>query len=801
MPEVAEGTVPIFPTFTGFRSKVTREVDGAGADGGSRFGRAFSGAIAGIATLGIGIKLKDYFLDGIQGASQLEQSVGAVGAIFKEGGGDINKWAKSAQTDVGLTRNEFNELGTLIGAQLKNGGTAMEQLAPKTNDLIGLGADLSSMFGGDTKTAVEALSSALKGERDPIERYGVSLNQAKIDAEAASLGFAKVGGVLSSEANQAATLSLIMKQTADSHGNFAKEADTIAGKGQRLNAMWQDGKTAISNAFLPALGSVQGFLLDKLPGALTSAQSFITNATARVGEFWAGFSAPQDATSSSATLTSFGATAKGVFDRVSEAIAPFVSAISEAIKTGDFSSVSNAFSGFLAIAQPAAPILAEVGTSLGSMSGEVGGLITSGLPLIGPILNAAAGAMQFLSEHTGILTALIVGIAGAMVVYRVAQVAANVASVGAVPAALAQAAANITLASAIRANTTASGAQLIVEKQGIAARTLGAASMLRQAAAGVASRVAMTAGAVATGVATAAQWAWNAAMTANPIGIIIVAIAALVAALVFFFTQTDLGRQVWSNFVSFLTQAWTNIQAVATTVFSAIGAFFSGFWSGLKALFFGAVQGLVNLFLNWTPLGLIISNFGAIVAFFSTMWADVKAKFSEGVTGAVQFVRDLPTKAKQALGNLGSVLLGSGKALIQGFIDGITGMLGRVGDAVGGVMDFVGGFFPHSPAKRGQFAGSGWNRVKTAGLAIGDQFAGGVTGAQSRVSSAMDQLMSVPASNGTAAAQFRASTREGQGDAAGAAGAQINVYPQPGMSEETIGNAAVDRLNYELKKG
>src|SRR5699024_9790316 len=97
----------------------------------------------------------------------------------------------------GLTKNEFNELGTLMGAQLKNGGTAMDELAPKTNELIGLGADLSSMFGGDTKQAVEALSSALKGERDPIERYGVTLKQASIDAKAAELGFDKVNGALS----------------------------------------------------------------------------------------------------------------------------------------------------------------------------------------------------------------------------------------------------------------------------------------------------------------------------------------------------------------------------------------------------------------------------------------------------------------------------------------------------------------------------------------------------------------------------------------------------------------------------
>jgi len=116
---------------------------------------------------------------------------------------------------------------------------------------IGLGADLSSMFGGTTREAVEALSSALKGERDPIERYGVSLKQAEIDAKAAALGFQKVGGSFSNEAQQAATLALIMEQTKDAHGNFARESDTYAHKVQVLSQQWENFTTGLGQAFLP----------------------------------------------------------------------------------------------------------------------------------------------------------------------------------------------------------------------------------------------------------------------------------------------------------------------------------------------------------------------------------------------------------------------------------------------------------------------------------------------------------------------------------------------------------------------
>lgn len=200
----------------------------------------------------------------VDAAGDLEQSIGAIDTVFKGSADQMHAWADTAAMDVGLTKNEFNELGTLIGTQLKNGGTAMDELAPKTNNLIGVGADLASMFGGTTADAVGALSSALKGERDPIERYGVSLNQAAVDAKAAELGFEKVGGSLSAEANQAATLAIIMDQTADAHGNFAKESDTLQGKQQRFTAALENTKAAIGTALLPVVTRFLGVISDNL---------------------------------------------------------------------------------------------------------------------------------------------------------------------------------------------------------------------------------------------------------------------------------------------------------------------------------------------------------------------------------------------------------------------------------------------------------------------------------------------------------------------------------------------------------
>uniref|UniRef100_A0AAU8B2B6 Tail tape measure protein n=1 Tax=Dulem virus 32 TaxID=3145750 RepID=A0AAU8B2B6_9CAUD len=253
--------------FKGLRPKAEQ----AGAESATGFGNRFAGGIKGLggkiagvlgpALAGVGVAaIGKGALDVIGKAGDLEQSIGAIDSVFKESAQQMHAWADSASDAVGLSKNEFNELATVLGAQLKNGGLAMDQLGPKTNELIKLGSDLSSMFGGSTREAVEALSSALKGERDPIERYGVSLKQTAIDAKAAELGFEKVGGSFSNEAQQAATLALVMEQTKDAHGNFAKESDTYAHKVQVLSTKWEDFGAGLGQKLMPAAMGVLDWL-------------------------------------------------------------------------------------------------------------------------------------------------------------------------------------------------------------------------------------------------------------------------------------------------------------------------------------------------------------------------------------------------------------------------------------------------------------------------------------------------------------------------------------------------------------
>lgn len=76
-------------------------------------------------------------------------------------------------------------------------------------------------------------------------------------------------------------------------------------------------------------------------------------------------------------------------------------------------------------------------------------------------------------------------------------------------------------------------------------------------------------------IAAAGQWVLNAAMNANPIVLGVTAIGALVAALVWFFTQTETGRKAWASFTSFLSSAWQSVVSFVTSLGQNIANFFT----------------------------------------------------------------------------------------------------------------------------------------------------------------------------------------------------------------------------------
>lgn len=189
-------------------------------------------------------------------ASEAQQAAGAIESVFGRFADQINANARDAATSVGLASSEYQNFATVLGSQLKNMGTPMDQVAGQTDDLIALGADLAATFGGSTADAVSALSSLMRGERDPIERYGVSINQAAIDAQLAAMGLDGLTGAAATNANAQATLALLTQQTSAAQGQFARETDSAAGAAQIASAQWQDASAQLGTGLLPIITRV-----------------------------------------------------------------------------------------------------------------------------------------------------------------------------------------------------------------------------------------------------------------------------------------------------------------------------------------------------------------------------------------------------------------------------------------------------------------------------------------------------------------------------------------------------------------
>lgn len=234
------------------------EADGKASRLGGTMGKLgagiAAGAAAGAAAL-VGLGISAY-----NAASDAQQAAGAVDAVFGANAAQMKAYAAAAVDTVGLSASAYNQLSSVLGAQLSNAGFAGEKLSGTVNNLVGLGADLSAQFGGSTADAVEALSSVLKGETDPIERYGISIKQSDISARLAALGQDKLTGAALKTATAQAALTLVTEQSKSAQGAFAREGDTAAQSTQKLGAMWENFQASLGQRLLPLVTKVADFL-------------------------------------------------------------------------------------------------------------------------------------------------------------------------------------------------------------------------------------------------------------------------------------------------------------------------------------------------------------------------------------------------------------------------------------------------------------------------------------------------------------------------------------------------------------
>jgi hypothetical protein len=310
----------------------------------------------------------------LSAAGDVQQAFGALDSVFKGNAATVKDWATGAVDSVGLAKGEYATLAASLGASLKNSG--IEDFTGQTDVLIRKGADLAATFGGTTADAVAALGSLLRGETDPIEQYGVSIRQSDVNARLAALGQDQLTGAALKTAEQQARLDLVMQQTTDSTGQFARESGTLAGQQQRLGARFENLKATLGEKLIPIVTSVLGWFNNLLSGT-----GRVSGAVDRLRAVFTTIGGVI-----SAYLSPIIAGIRAAFDRVSATIRD-VTSKSDNLKVG--------ISVLGTILRTAASV---VGTILGTAFRILGGAISAVIRIVDGLIGAVRAAIRWLGD-------------------------------------------------------------------------------------------------------------------------------------------------------------------------------------------------------------------------------------------------------------------------------------------------------------------------------------------------------------------------------------------------------------------
>ena len=171
---------------------------------------------------------------------ELQQTVRTIDGVFGDSAGVIREWGETAAETAGMSQQTFMSSAAVMGQTLTNMGFAQDEAAEKTTQLLDRAADLAIAFGKRPQDALLAITAAMRGERDTIEKFGVAIKQVDVNARISALGLDTSTAAAKKNAEAMAVVDLVLEQSAEHAQRFADSQDDIAVKMAVMNARWDD---------------------------------------------------------------------------------------------------------------------------------------------------------------------------------------------------------------------------------------------------------------------------------------------------------------------------------------------------------------------------------------------------------------------------------------------------------------------------------------------------------------------------------------------------------------------------------
>lgn len=703
--QLGKAYVQIIPSAKGISGMIQKEIGGEVASAGTFAGESLGSNIVGtfkkiVAAAGIGKAFSAALSEG----AALQQSLGGVETLFKDSADKVKGFANEAYKTTGLSANAYME------------------------NVTGFSASLLQSLGGDTNKAAETANMAMIDMSDNANKMGTSMESIQLAYQGFAkqnytmldnlkLGYGgtkqemqrlladaeKLTGVKYDINNLSDVYSAIhaIQENLDITGTTAREAaTTFTGSFESMKAAAQNvlGKIAIGENVTPALQSL-----------LETTKTFLFgNFLPMIGNILSGLGVVLTEGVSSLASQLFGdAFGNAVYEqigRVTGIFETFFDMIFGSMdKEGNFEILDA-----LGFSEDAANQIINIADNIrvtfeniGSVIGNVGSIVADfvggflGIQDSGQNVNLLGTAFEFLSnvlkgassilkditgslkEHPGIVSAVasaVIGLTTAWKTYKAVSLAIK------------------TIESAKNAIFNISFA--LSQARAVASGTLTAAYAAENAAIVGASK---------------SFSLFNAVMSMSPHVKIALAIGALVSALIFFFTQTETGRQIWQGFMDWLSSAWQSISSTLSGVWNGIVETATTVWNNMMAVVAPIIQGVVDF---------IKSVWDGISSWWTENQALIQTTF-ETVWNAIQTVIQTVMPIIQSIIETAMNILAP---FIEGTWNNICTVVKTVWElikiAIQTAMDVIGGIIKAVMAIINGDWGTAWNAIKGVGEAI-----------------------------------------------------------------------------------
>lgn len=223
-----------------------------GKTGRARAGLLRMGKAAKVGAVGVGVAGVAGAVKFTNAASDLSESLNKASATFEKSAPKVEAWSKTTAKGLGLSQAAALEGASSIGAMLKPMGVAAPTAAKMSVRMTELASDMASFNNQDPSEMLERLRSGLSGESEPLKQFGTVVSATRVKMYAYKNGIAETGAELTEAQKIQARYGLILSDTKDQQGDFARTSDGLANQQRILSAQFEDTSAKIGKVLLPA---------------------------------------------------------------------------------------------------------------------------------------------------------------------------------------------------------------------------------------------------------------------------------------------------------------------------------------------------------------------------------------------------------------------------------------------------------------------------------------------------------------------------------------------------------------------